>query len=185
MALTSRDRHISIHAPPRGATESCTQSITQGDYFNSRPSARGDALCVHQRQRAKHFNSRPSARGDLLQPHHPRSPHRFQFTPLREGRQVPTEPLPVFRLFQFTPLREGRQYVTRDELNTLTNFNSRPSARGDEAKRKAETAISISIHAPPRGATFDAQATYAESIFQFTPLREGRLARWLNAAFYP
>ena len=33
------------------------------------------------------------------------------------------------------------------------NFNSRPSARGDTARRTAASACRISIHAPPRGAT--------------------------------
>ena len=102
--------------------------------------------------------------------------------------------------FQFTPLREGRQYVTRDELNTLTNFNSRPSARGDSRKRlpcdckrisihappRGATAnggiptplVTISIHAPPRGATGGYEGRKREGIiFQFTPLREGRRGR--------
>ena len=33
---------ISIHAPPRGATEKLKQLMIQTIYFNSRPSARGD-----------------------------------------------------------------------------------------------------------------------------------------------
>ena len=78
---------ISIHAPPRGATSPrCARicltifqftPLREGRlgvlpetkrlifYFNSRPSARGDAVRVHQRQRAEHFNSRPSARSDI------------------------------------------------------------------------------------------------------------------------
>ena len=56
-------------------------------------------------------------------------------------------------LFQFTPLREGRHASTR----TVFVINS------------------ISIHAPPRGATvLGAGAGALVEIFQFTPLREGR-----------
>ena len=56
---------ISIHAPPRGATESSPRNTARRRYFNSRPSARGDALRVRSRWLLPaHFNSRPSARGD-------------------------------------------------------------------------------------------------------------------------
>ena len=123
-------------------------------YFNSRPSARGDRAPQSRRAASAHFNSRPSARGDTngcvkrftlrqISIHAPprgatpRSPKClnplkiFQFTPLREGRL----PLSVVRcsgsLFQFTPLREGRQGARMRKNADCTNFNSRPSARGD------------------------------------------------------
>ena len=35
---------ISIHAPPRGATLPPFHPVSRGDYFNSRPSARGDRI---------------------------------------------------------------------------------------------------------------------------------------------
>ena len=35
----------------------------------------------------------------------------------------------------------------------LDNFNSRPSARGDQEERAGFVIDNISIHAPPRGAT--------------------------------
>ena len=59
-----------------------------------------------------------------------------------------------------------------------SDFNSRPSARGDFSHRRlivADTAISI--HAPPRGATFPSRNSRPAIIFQFTPLREGRRSR--------
>ena len=61
----------------------------------------------------------------------------------------------------------------------MENFNSRPSARGDQDGVNYLDALKdISIHAPPRGATYVAQAYHAEDIlFQFTPLREGRRQR--------
>ena len=83
-----------------------------------------------------------------------------------------------------------------NELN-YTYFNSRPSARGDTPSGSNTRAISISIHAPPRGATrgassfppacayfnsrpsargdtLDCDAAKLLLLFQFTPLREGR-----------
>ena len=77
---------ISIHAPPRGATlrvsshdAICSFQFTplregrrlfpssprsREDYFNSRPSARGDSLTRFFSKLPIYFNSRPSARGD-------------------------------------------------------------------------------------------------------------------------
>ena len=100
------------------------------------------------------------------------------------------------KLFQFTPLREGRQAERMEKGAEKLYFNSRPSARGDEKNVKAQKKQLISIHAPPRGATGEAQTVieaqaisihapprgatagrwcYSAGIqFQFTPLREGR-----------
>ena len=54
--------------------------------------------------------------------------------------------------FQFTPLREGRR---------CSRFACNPRH-------------TISIHAPPRGATYSPFLPASASAFQFTPLREGR-----------
>ena len=167
-------------------------------YFNSRPSARGDAaLARRQRISATYFNSRPSARGDCGKSTQDGTPLPFQFTPLREGRRrwrdgnVSARRISIHapprgatltdgirgnpNVFQFTPLREGRQWVELSIVVFLSNFNSRPSARGDirvtrssrsvlfqftplrEGRqcrtRSGRKAMAISIHAPPRGAT--------------------------------
>ena len=55
-------------------------------------------------------------------------------------------------LFQFTPLREGRRRK-RIRQEPPLYFNSRPSARGDVRTWSNWDGTSISIHAPPRGAT--------------------------------
>ena len=123
---------ISIHAPPRGATQSGLSGCPVARYFNSRPSARGDAGVLAQVVNHDHdFNSRPSARGD-----------RFRSRPSLWHHE-----------FQFTPLREGRPTSSRRKATTTTHFNSRPSARGDQRLAKVAFGAVISIHAPPRGAT--------------------------------
>ena len=146
---------ISIHAPPRGATAwSCL--VCHHCYFNSHPSARGDTtrslrVCV------------------LL---------IFQFTPLREGRPFPV----ATRLsrsidFNSRPSARGDALRVRSRWLLPVHFNSRPSARGDKrAWRNDANCVLISIHAPPRGATPPAQPQIRTAcVFQFTPLREGRL----------
>ena len=77
----------------------------------------------------------------------------FQFTPLREGRQSAAGAGKKVVVFQFTPLREGRRYIAGQE----------------------DMSDAISIHAPPRGATYKAFVDkFKPKLFQFTPLREGR-----------
>ena len=147
--------HISIHAPPRGAT------------------AGKNGELPHRRQ--------------------------FQFTPLREGRREKVSLTIFYPLFQFTPLREGRLEGggkkwwdallisihapprgatgrVRAGRRTDPYFNSRPSARGDSADVSDVVFRFISIHAPPRGATESADKLVEVNLFQFTPLREGRLS---------
>ena len=147
------DIYISIHAPPRGATLPDGASTTsfvafqitplregrqssiinglQGDYFNSRPSARGDASRQCRASGSTtYFNSRPSARGDNRAERRKAARDIFQFTPLREGRLTMTTKPRNRVLFQFTPLREGRRALRFVAL-VGTHFNSRPSARGD------------------------------------------------------
>ena len=64
--------------------------------------------------------------------------------------------------------------MVSSETYGLSYFNSRPSARGDIAGNNFVYADTISIHAPPRGATIIEQKYTFILIFQFTPLREGR-----------
>ena len=120
----------------------------------------------------------------------------FQFTPLREGRQANCLDYAPDVIFQFTPLREGRPGKLRQLTTRMTYFNSRPSARGDRRGEALAASRAISIHAPPRGATNDYGRSiphgdfnsrpsargdphphpiiHRRSLFQFTPLREGR-----------
>ena len=163
---------ISIHAPPRGATNSPLSPslgkkfqftpLREGRrcsgrydvcryYFNSRPSARGDITSQGAYPSVSNFNSRPSARGDALQVDVAAVFRLFQFTPLREGRLARASGRGNRQLFQFTPLREGRPGTERRAICPC-----------------------ISIHAPPRGATIRVTRSSRSVLFQFTPLREGR-----------
>ena len=65
-------------------------------------------------------------------------------------------------------------------VTASTNFNSRPSARGDPHGTNLPNSFFISIHAPPRGATHFVSSYGSVLQFQFTPLREGRPADKAN-----
>ena len=123
-----------------------------------------------------YFNSRPSARGDFSRACSFSKNQLFQFTPLREGRQFMGGKRGFAIIFQFTPLREGRRYDAEGrEIERHISIHAPPRG-ATTAVDLARTPWEISIHAPPRGATFMAINSKARhDLFQFTPLREGRL----------
>ena len=163
---------ISIHAPPRGATGS-NDMWRSAVHFNSRPSARGDnfRLRIFTNRILFQFTPLREGRPTVVSRYSRRS--RFQFTPLREGRPAPKHWYSYNKKFQFTPLREGRQNC-EGQRSGIPNFNSRPSARGDYYVLGIINSNTISIHAPPRGATVLKADSLYNLTFQFTPLREGR-----------
>ena len=144
---------ISIHAPPRGATS------------HGMPCLTSKSISIHAPPRGA-----TSIRAGCTS-----SASAFQFTPLREGRldDVMNALKPI--LFQFTPLREGR-HVSDEGVRVHFYFNSRPSARGDLMPFRHFPCLSISIHAPPRGATAHRPAAQAElHYFNSRPSARGDL----------
>ena len=126
----------------------------------------------------------------------------FQFTPLREGRPERRDAAVHVRGFQFTPLREGRLEPGEEEA-VPAQFQFTPLREGrPQSHTDTPSNSSISIHAPPRGATSPAAGkmwlsayfnsrpsargdlSLAELVvsagFQFTPLREGRQQKICN-----
>ena len=188
---------ISIHAPPRGATRRQVLHFSHLLFqFTPLREGRPPTVCISATctifqftplregrllptltipPPRTHFNSRPSARGDCYS-FGLSFPSVFQFTPLREGRPSIDGVYGTVTEFQFTPLREGRPWLSVLVI-LLMHFNSRPSARGDYVDLTSDAIIGISIHAPPRGATLEAVFVAIDPLFQFTPLREGRLPR--------
>ena len=120
---------ISIHAPPRGATKLPALICAKG-IFQFTPLREGRRRRRTTGERRFNFNSRPSARGDGDVHGEAGRVVQFQFTPLREGRPAGAAGSPP-----------------------ADNFNSRPSARGDLCGERAAGGLCK---------------------FQFTPLREGR-----------
>ena len=176
------------------------QYVKRHTHFNSRPSARGDSSGGGQGnppglfqftplREGRHGDGRARGEADRISIHapprgatsmnsHMRGEFPFQFTPLREGRRVARTAVVIELIFQFTPLREGRLSRPADRP-TSQPFQFTPLREGrPPAARSALPHLSISIHAPPRGATAHSAAVRCFSAaFQFTPLREGRLQR--------
>ena len=167
--------YISIHAPPRGATEDAGVPCDGGN-FNSRPSARGDE---HPRG--------VYVLGIGISIHAP--PRGATGRAIRDGQP---------KRFQFTPLREGRPSL--HGFRSCGSISIHAPPRGATVySLPVRCALPISIHAPPRGATAwsclvchhcyfnshpSARGDTKRSlrvcvllIFQFTPLREGRRSR--------
>ena len=146
-------------------------------YFNSRPSARGDCPCSsHTAHSVRYFNSRPSARGDRQ--HEAKYAYRryFNSRPSARGDIPHGAPALQPRYFNSRPSARGDRLCTSHKRQ-LFYFNSRPSARGDDTPAPRPGSRAISIHAPPRGATIHPRHVLDPEQFQFTPLREGRRQR--------
>ena len=122
-------------------------------YFNSRPCARGDLFCPPFANAASNFNSRPCARGDVCLGFHRRRAVEFQFPPLREGRlHRPVGRVAGVRISIPAPARGATNRGSKT-ARSFGYFNSRPCARGDG------------------GLPFFDDTHH---LFQFPPLREGR-----------
>ena len=170
---------ISIHAPPRGATSTAGAAGSPPAISIHAP-PRGATTPPEQLEALRRFQFTPLREGRLMRRVSPLAASVFQFTPLREGRHFASL-RSSFRKFQFTPLREGRPALVLYCQNAIGNFNSRPSARGDAFGSGILDALSsISIHAPPRGATLLFHRVDCAGEFQFTPLREGRRQKICN-----
>ena len=144
---------ISIHAPPRGAT--CPVPCL-ADFLHD--------ISIHAPPRGATVDIRKNG-----------AQKKFQFTPLREGRRKKLAENPKKILFQFTPLREGRHTFAVTSL-LYVGFQFTPLREGRRQSPAGRLRHgTISIHAPPRGATCKKLAKNLKKVlFQFTPLREGR-----------
>ena len=148
--------HISIHAPPRGATGKENHRSIAG------------SISIHAPPRGA-TGAAPAALAALP---------IFQFTPLREGRPGSVAVIP-YRLFISIHAPPRGATMTRIEQGRRTLFQFTPLREGRQVLpvRVCEFPL-ISIHAPPRGATNHLSGGQQHDFtFQFTPLREGRRAR--------
>ena len=144
---------ISIHAPPRGATAKASGGL---DHI---------LISIHAPPRGATVLERLLVSVGL-----------FQFTPLREGRQQSMQyNMSIRKIISIHAPPRGATAAQMFQAFLGSYFNSRPSARGDVSKSGALVMNEISIHAPPRGATRTTRRSLYADVFQFTPLREGRL----------
>ena len=103
-----------------------------------------------------------------------RTPSSFQFTPLREGRRRTETNFFIVMNFNSRPSARGDRKKVAIRQHDC-NFNSRPSARGDSDIKRLYNAFSISIHAPPRGATRTQFPHWSSVNFNSRPSARGDL----------
>ena len=194
-ARWSAERDLFQFTPLREGRPAILPTTRTPCTFQFTPLREGRRLSTTPLQGWNYFNSRPSARGDHSIDNLP-SRGVFQFTPLREGRRIDTNGFRHQLYFNSRPSARGddvgewvftikhisihappRGATCCQPLQSppMHHFNSRPSARGDNSYELEANCKGISIHAPPRGATIIEQKYTFILIFQFTPLREGRL----------
>ena len=145
-------RVISIHAPPRGATDRRNPQAAQ-EVFQFTPLREGRRIdaesCIVAR--------------------------RFQFTPLREGRQFSASRPTRGTYFNSRPSARGDFDCVR-RRGKPQHFNSRPSARGDPSSRAPCRRLLFQFTPLREGRPNAVGGISYYVIFQFTPLREGRRA---------
>ena len=135
---------------------------------------------MNMKKRFLNFNSRPSARGDHRQTPLFRRRRISIHAPPRGATGVMYRMMCICDYFNSRPSARGDQ-IAGTHTRRFPHFNSRPSARGDDSRTYEVKPELISIHAPPRGATRCAGTAARPTIFQFTPLREGRPGLELTA----
>ena len=193
---TTRSRQSYFNSRPSARGDLLGEQVGgRQEDFNSRPSARGDIvirpspfvsfISIHAPPRGatifpilfqppSHISIHAPPRGATVSFNREQQYRIFQFTPLREGRQGCQEAIDAIMHFNSRPSARGDPRRNLHRIH-LQHFNSRPSARGDLMRFISFFLSSISIHAPPRGATCHKDEREAETPrFQFTPLREGR-----------
>ena len=123
--------HISIHAPPRGAT------------------AKNEVLAT-----GKIFQFTPLREGRQYRGLTERCTRRFQFTPLREGRQAwtPTACMGI-SYFNSRPSARGDEHPRGVYVLGIGISIHAPPRGATDAAGMPSMRTFISIHAPPRGAT--------------------------------
>ena len=164
---------ISIHAPPRGATQAPTSTAAGPPHFNSRPSARGDNP-AERRNTHGQISIHAPPRGATPRPGKASGMHLISIHAPPRGATQCHHRVAHAGQFQFTPLREGRRRCARGGRQR-TDFNSRPSARGDSRATRRKEGTTIFQFTPLREGRRSLQVSRAFTrLFQFTPLREGR-----------
>ena len=99
---------------------------------------------------------------------------QFQFTPLREGRQKCNHDAGVHKFISIhAPAGGATEAILRRTAKPGISIHA-PAGGATYQLLYNNAAVFISIHAPAGGATMRCVFPVFESLFQFTPLREGR-----------
>ena len=177
---------ISIHAPPRGAT---FQRCSVGDEWKISIHAppRGATRCNQLRKRKNRAISiHAPPRGATFAPPRFSIRARFQFTPLREGRHFAPPRFSIRARFQFTPLREGRhEHFLQSGKSGTISIHAPPRGATTSPDTTTGRDNHISIHAPPRGATSETGRYQAGEIISIHAPPRGATRRALRLRMQP
>ena len=138
--------------PLREGRLTTVAALGPGLIFQFTPLREGRHACAAAFRRAEYFNSRPSARGDPLSMPSPSVTASFQFTPLREGRRDCWWETRTGNISIHAPPRGATGNLARSITADIISIHAPPRG-ATEAIDAIVEAHSISIHAPPRGAT--------------------------------
>ena len=189
-SLTAVTIGISIHAPTRGATMQVPPVSGNLQFQSTLPQGERPCLLEHQNQMWQNFNPRSHKGSDLLCLFPPLT-IRFQST-LPQGERLMAEVKDAgLKLFQSTLPQGERLLWIALNVNKKIHFNPR-SHKGSDRKitslvdafflfqstlpqgerhwvcRQCITYVTISIHAPTRGATETEVVSPLSTIFQST-----------------
>ena len=172
-AICGVDCSVSIHAPARGATSRALHAAAPSSSVSIHAPARGATVPVATRSCVLAcFNPRPRAGGDQHDVHAHACGSVSIHAPAR-GATICRKHVRAGLEFQSTPPRGGRR-AAQDVLQARDGFNPRPRAGGDDCRDDQRQAVSVSIHAPARGATVESRVPRHGQQFQSTPPRGGR-----------
>ncbi len=160
---------VSIHAPARGATGFSTQLISRKALFQFTHPRGVRRRADGRRRGAVGFNSRTREGCDqgCGEPRNPKA--RFN-SRTREGCDAETQAGAAnAAMFQFTHPRGVRQRGNRKTSGGRNRFNSRTREGCDDNLPLSPLALTVSIHAPARGATKIPSKYFVRAVsFQFT-----------------
>ena len=129
------------------------------------------------------FNPRPRAGGDQHFQRLIHTPSWFQSTPPRGGRLKRGAVCAHCLQFQSTPPRGGRHQAQVNSWMGITVSIHAPARGATGAVSWCARLWSVSIHAPARGATHQILSSSSNKLFQSTPPRGGRL--WGSCGIFP
>ena len=156
-SLLHQTTSVSIHAPVRGATLCSRRASPRFRRFNPRPRAGGDRNRQEHTLKCSSFNPRPRAGGDgrFLSCFHPGS--CFNPRPRAGGDPGPCDFIISLPRFQSTPPCGGRPSAQLTSSH-LSAFQSTPPCGGRRVfSLSMSCKLTVSIHAPVRGATGSAR----------------------------
>ena len=166
---------ISIHAPTRGATDSCRLCVWI-DIISIHAPTRGATIASHKvAMLFMYFNPRSYKRSDGLG-HTVYDCTVISIHAPTRGATCFAAAIAFSRSY-FNPRSYKRSDSARCKCeNRSNNFNPRSYKRSDWLEGEKLTQLGISIHAPTRGATaLAADSSTLDGLFQSTLLQEERL----------